>query len=323
MPRVTVIVPTYNRASMIERAVRRALAQTFTDLEVIVVDDGSTDATGCIIEGIAKEDSRLRYLKHDVNKGMQAARNTGVRAAQGEFIAILDSDAEWLPEKVATQVALFDRDPKTTGVVFVSFLATDSQGNSVNGTIRHIRGNVYKDVLARCSPAPTSTLMMRKECFDRFGLFDERIPCWTEDDMCMIFSREFEFDFDNKPLVIDHYHTGERVSTNYARSARGRLAITDKHRAAILEHCGRRTLSWHYQIAGQLFLEAGDLASAKQSFRKSFNACPFCPTSAYYMLFLHIAPKQIPLAYGIKKRIGQFIRSVVSKPSRLKRRSRQ
>jgi len=102
MPKVTVIVPTFNRGNMVARAVKSALAQTHNDLEVIVVDDGSVDETEKIIKQIAEEDSRLRYLKHQVNKGMQAARNTGVKAARGQYIAILDSDCEWLPENVAT-----------------------------------------------------------------------------------------------------------------------------------------------------------------------------------------------------------------------------
>lgn len=313
MPKVSVIIPTFNRADMVACAVKSALAQTYRDLEVIVVDDGSADETENIIKQIAEKDSRVRYLRHEINKGMQAARNTGVKAARGQYIAILDSDCEWLPEKVATQVALFEKGSEKLGVVFVSFLSINSKGEFVAGRIRPIRGNVYADVLARCSPAPTSTLMMKKQCFNRFGLFDENIKCWTEDDMCMVFAKESEFDYDPRALVIDHYHTGDRVSTNYARSAKGRYDITEKHRDEILKNCGRRTLSWHYQIAGQLFLEAGCIKSAKDAFMKSFRTYPFSLTVLYYALFLLFAPKMLPAAYNIKKHIGRLVRFIIGR----------
>ncbi len=313
MTKVSVIIPTFNRANMLIHAVKSALEQTYNDLEVIVVDDGSTDETEEVVKRIAQDDSRLRYLKHEVNKGMQAARNSGLKVARGQYIAILDSDCEWLAEKVATQVALFEKGSEKLGVVFVSFLSTNSEGKFVTGQIRPIRGEVYADVLARCSPAPTSTLMMKKECFERFGSFDENIICWTEDDMCMIFAKEYEFDYDHRPLVIDRYHTDDRVSTNYARSAKGRYNITEKHRSEILAHCGRKTLGWHYRIAGQLFLEAGDVNSAKDAFMKSYRANPLSLTAFYYALFLLFAPKTLPTAYNIKKQIGYLVRLIIGR----------
>src|SRR5688500_9781977 len=108
-PIVSVVIPTYNRAHLIRRAIDSVVAQTFADWELIVVDDASKDDA----EGVVRSygDSRMRYVRHDVNKGASAARNTGLYAAHGEFVAFLDSDDEWLPEKLASQVELFRANP--------------------------------------------------------------------------------------------------------------------------------------------------------------------------------------------------------------------
>jgi len=102
LPIVSVIIPVYNRSSTITRSVESALAQTFQALEVIVVDDGSSDATRDRVESI--QDERLRLIRHESNRGAAAARNTGMQASQAKYIAWLDSDDEWLPEKLQTQL---------------------------------------------------------------------------------------------------------------------------------------------------------------------------------------------------------------------------
>ena len=101
-PVVSVIIPTYNRAHLIGRAIRSVLDQTYQDWELIVVDDASTDDIPGIVKGFT--DGRVKYIRHDENKGAAAARNTGIQAARGAYIAFLDSDDEWLPEKLERQV---------------------------------------------------------------------------------------------------------------------------------------------------------------------------------------------------------------------------
>ncbi|MDR7496584.1 MAG: glycosyltransferase family 2 protein, partial [Armatimonadota bacterium] len=104
VPTVSVIIPTYNRAHMVPRAIHSVLAQTFADFELLVVDDASTDGTEEIVRGIA--DPRLRYIWRPANGGVSAAQNTGLAAARGEFISILHSDDEYLPVKLEVQVPL-------------------------------------------------------------------------------------------------------------------------------------------------------------------------------------------------------------------------
>ena len=103
-PLVTVIIPTYRRATLLARAIEHVRRQTYRNLEIIVVDDGSPDSTGDVVRTNAAQDSRIRYVRHERNKGLPAARNTGIRAATGEYIAFIDDDDEWRADKIERQL---------------------------------------------------------------------------------------------------------------------------------------------------------------------------------------------------------------------------
>ena len=124
MPRVSVIIPTYNRLDYVQEAIDSVLAQTYTDYELIVVDDGSTDGTGDTLK--ARYGDRIRYLWQE-NQGWPAARNHGVSIAQGEYIAQLDSDDLWLPEKLVRQVPVLDACPEAV-LVFSHVMQIDAEG---------------------------------------------------------------------------------------------------------------------------------------------------------------------------------------------------
>lgn len=175
VPRVSVIIPAFNASSTICRAVDSALAQTFTDHEVIVVDDGSTDDTRARLE---RYGDRIRYL-HQQNQERSAARNNGIRHAAGEFLAFLDADDYWTPQKLAKQVALLEAHPDL-GLVFswaaafhpsgrvLRLLGTDFPQEAANGF------DAFEAFSLRTSP-PTLTVVARAGCVHRAGLFDEAI----------------------------------------------------------------------------------------------------------------------------------------------------
>ena len=124
---VSVIIPTYNRAACLKLALASVLNQTYQNFEIIVVDDASTDGTADVVRGFA--DARITYVRHDVNRGKvgagAAARNSGIARAQGTYIAFLDDDDEWLPEKLARQVAVLDRGPRSVGAIYTGFVKID------------------------------------------------------------------------------------------------------------------------------------------------------------------------------------------------------
>lgn len=126
---VSVVIPTYNRAYILGAAIQSALDQTHQPVEVIVVDDGSSDGTADLVRGF---DARVRYIRQD-NAGVSAARNTGMRSARGEFVALLDSDDQWLPWKLAAQVAVLRRFPEA-GMVWTDMVAIDEAGQHLSET---------------------------------------------------------------------------------------------------------------------------------------------------------------------------------------------
>ena len=125
-PRVSVITTAYNAEAFLASTIRRVLAQTFEDLEHVVVDDGSQDGTGDVVRRFVAEDPRVRLIQH-TNRGLAASRNAGIRGARGELIAFLDHDDAWHPQKLALQVALLDANPEA-GVASCYSAVTGADG---------------------------------------------------------------------------------------------------------------------------------------------------------------------------------------------------
>lgn len=177
MPKVSVILPTYNRADMLLDAVRSVQAQTFNDWELIVVDDGSTDNTREVVRGLA--DERIRYIFQE-NKKLPGARNTGIRNARGNLIAFLDSDDAYLPRKLEAQVAVMDARPEL-GLLAAGCIETDQE----LWPLRELRPWESQPSLSlpdwvKTCPFCTGSLLVRKLWLERADLFDEQMP-YVED----------------------------------------------------------------------------------------------------------------------------------------------
>ncbi len=178
MPRVSAIIPTYNRKAFVLEAVDSVLTQTYGDYELIVVDDGSTDGTG---EALKRYGAHVRYI-FQANKGVSAARNRGLEIAHGEFIAFLDSDDLWLPKKLEIQVAFMNKHPE------VEICYTDEvwirRGVRVNPKRKHAKysGWIYPHCLPLCIISPSSALM-RRGLFEQVGTFDPHLPVCEDYDL--------------------------------------------------------------------------------------------------------------------------------------------
>jgi glycosyltransferase involved in cell wall biosynthesis len=176
---VSVIIPTYNRASSVSRAVSSVLEQTFRDFELIVVDDGSIDDTPA---ALSRFDGKISVIKHPENLGVSAARNSGIKASQAPLIAFLDSDDYWLPEKLDIQVQYFSENP--SAVVCQTEEIWVRNGVRVNPWNKHLKptGNIFERSLKLCVVSP-SAVMMRHVIFDEVGLFDEDFPVCEDYDL--------------------------------------------------------------------------------------------------------------------------------------------
>jgi glycosyltransferase involved in cell wall biosynthesis len=209
-PRVSVIIPTYNRAGCLAQAVESVLSQHFRDYELIVVDDGSTDETPRLLSGY---DHAIRVLRQE-NRGVSAARNAGLVAARGGLIAFLDSDDIWLPEKLCRQVEFFNLHPDAlicqTEEIWVK------NGRRVNPGRRHRKrsGMIFEPSLELCLVSP-SAVMMRRELFDRVGNFDESLPACEDYDLWLRVSSRFPVALIETPLIIKRGGHADQLSRGW------------------------------------------------------------------------------------------------------------
>jgi len=194
---ITVIIPTFNRSTFIHEAVDSVLAQSYQEFELIIIDDGSTDATPEILS---------RYKGHvsvitTEHRGPSAARNRGIEAAQGEFISFLDSDDLWLPDKLKVQINFFHTNPGT--FVCQTEESWVRNGARVNQKKIHKKysGWIFEHCLPRCIVSP-SAVMIHKTVFDKVGLFDESMPACEDYDLWLRISPLYSICLIDKPLII-------------------------------------------------------------------------------------------------------------------------
>ena len=174
MKTVSIIIPTYNARDYVREAVRSALAQTYQNVEIIVVDDGSTDDTKKILEPYAR-DGKINYI-YQANQGLAGARNTGVKAARGEYIAFLDSDDLFLPKKVERQVAALESHPDF-GVCYSDvnhFTEMPNGRRFYHHRYTYPSGNIFEPLLHRQFINPLC-VMVRREVIKKYGMFDENL----------------------------------------------------------------------------------------------------------------------------------------------------
>lgn len=172
LPLVSVIIPAYNAANFIERTLNSVLNQTYTNIEVIVVDDGSQDETSAIVQSIMQRDHRIQLL-HQTNAGVAAARNLAIKRAKGEFIAPIDADDIWYPQNLAKQVQRFQESDSSVGLVYSWSVVIDGEDNpSGDFHISEYEGDVYIALLYKNFLGNASSTLVRRSCFDRVGLYD-------------------------------------------------------------------------------------------------------------------------------------------------------
>ncbi len=240
-PTVSVIIPTYNRARLICKAVRSALRQTYRDFEIIVVDDASTDNTEQIIKSF--DDSRIIYMKHKNNRGASAARNTGIKNSRGKYIAFLDSDDEWMPQKLEKQIAVFGRSSNTVGAVYcLCYIKNGVLGFRPYKKIWRDskRGGVYNSLLKGWCPPTTSLFMLPVEVIMESGLFDEDFPSFQDYDLWVRVSKKYDFDFVEEYLAVKHLHSENQLTADLKLRIKGLKLFLDKWGDFIKKEAGEQ-----------------------------------------------------------------------------------
>ncbi|MFH1640679.1 MAG: glycosyltransferase family A protein [Candidatus Omnitrophota bacterium] len=282
----SVVIATYNRASFLSRAVRSALGQTFKDIEVIVVDDASTDNTPQVIADL--KDPRLIYLRHEKNKGAGGARNTGIRASRGEFIPFLDSDDEWMPDKLEKQISLFKRSSEEVGLVYCGHTSVIDKTKEVKTErMPTVRGHVAEAALRYCVTGGGSTYIIRKECFEKIGFFDEELPSLEDWELLMRLSQSYAFEFVPEILTKRYMHR-EQLTAKLSEKIEAREKILRKHFTELSKY--PYIHADHLNRLGVLVALGGELKGARAYFLKSIKTRPLQGLAYFHIFPLSLFP---------------------------------
>jgi glycosyltransferase involved in cell wall biosynthesis len=291
-PRVSIVIAVYNGAPTIERALASVFAQTYTDYEVIVVNDGSTDDTAAVL---ARFGDRIRVITQS-NRGLSAARNAGVRASTGEYVAFLDDDDEWMPEKLAHCVPVLDAD-RDCALVYTLALKVDPQGRPMGTDARPdgAESPTMNEMLAHPWNVVPSQFVVRRDVFERAGGFHERFITSCEDLYFLLSAREYGHfrcvpehlvRKETRPLYPKALEREpecdlfvELVRERYGSSADGLIDGFRRSRVKVLRHLGR------------VLVDEGRRDDARRCLARVLHYEPASPRAYYRYLKTFIAPR--------------------------------
>lgn len=238
----SVVIPMFNRANVIKRAIDSVLGQTYQDFEIVVVDDGSTDDSVTVVKSY--NDKRIRLI-HQENSGATAARNNGISNSYGTYVSFLDSDDYWFDNMLAEQLKTYNSDNE------IGFVYSNVNYN-VNG--KHypfnrplgIFGDIYADVLKQGYLAPTSVISAKRDLLIKVGMFDSHLPASQDDDMCFKLSKYTKVGYIPKVMALMYFDTDNRISDSKAKVANGWWMLWNKYASDVVEYCGKDVLAMHY-----------------------------------------------------------------------------
>lgn len=279
MPEVSVIIPTYNSAEFLAEAVDSVLAQTWSDFEIVIVDDGSTDDTRDVA---ARYGDHVRYL-YQQNEGPSSARNMGIKEAKGTYVAFLDSDDAWEPEKLRIQMDFMGEHPEITLVCTDSSLMGSRECRE-RKLRRDLMGNLFP-VLYSNSFIRTSTVLMLRECFRDVGYFDERYRSAEDYDVWLRVAKRYAIAYLNQPLVRYRKHE-DNISHDKITLRSNALSVLEAHYdpKEIPARTYRIRMSNLHLYFGRAYMRLGDIKMARKAFAKSLRLTPFRLRSIRYWL---------------------------------------
>lgn len=297
---VSVIIPTYNAGNHLPATIDSVLGQTAKDIEVIVIDDGSTDNTKEIIKPYL---NRINYI-YQQNRGPSSARNRGISCVKGDYIAFLDADEIWIREKLEIQLNFLGENPEYA-MVYTDLLRVDKKKNLtfpfLKGRIAAKSGYIFKELITN-NFIPTTTVVAKRECFDRVGLFDESLRSVEDRDMWLRIAQEYKIGFIETPTVIAEVHDAGLSSDReealksqiYVIKKYGKVSDAETHQLII------STLSSLYFQLGYFYFDKGLYQKARKNFRNSLS---YGKKGKVFFLFMltYLRPELVEYARRIRK----------------------
>lgn len=260
-PVVSIVLPTYNRAHCVGKAIDSVLAQTYRDYELLVVDGPSTDGTSEVVHRYS--DSRITYLREHGASGAGAARNTGIRAAKGQYIAFQDSDNIWLPNKLQRQMEVLTTASPLVGLVYTGYAKYADgifKGYYPQAHIRKRSGDIH-DTLLEESFIGCQTVVLRRVCLDAVGMFDERLVTTEDWELFLRITGRYHAACIDEPLVVSHLQL-DSISMDTTKMIGAFRAILQSHFDEFARD--RRLLAkYYFNNIATLLCEHGDVAQGR------------------------------------------------------------
>ena len=299
--KISVIIPCYNREKTILKCIESVLNQTKQVYEIIISDDCSTDN---LKELISNTDDKVRYVGLDKNSGAQAARNLGIKSAQGDWVAFLDSDDEWVPTKIAEQLKILEEYKYDPYVLVHTNAMQVFDDKSIMMPMRKISGkNVYKDLLSGPSPM-FQGMLVSKQALSDINYLDENAPSYQEWDTSIRLAKICRFEFIDKPMFLYNMQGTDNISKNKMLDIEGYQYILDKFRNEIVKHCGMKIMNHHFLTLISKYVDYGFIYKAFKIFiGNRFKITIFMKIYIIIKIFLRLIKQSIVM---ILKYIGLY-----------------
>jgi glycosyltransferase involved in cell wall biosynthesis len=267
---VSVLIPAYNSEKTILRAIHSVLKQTFQDFELIIVDDGSQDGTAEVIKAI--DDTRIKYILHSKNSGTAEARNTAVRSATGRYVAFLDSDDEWLPEKLSRQVDVLRNRPEEV-IANVSGFYLFDEFDIKRKEIPPRPVSWYRHLLMGSGVGEGTTLIVTRNAYEKIGYLDSSLRRYADWDWLLRFTRFYPLTTTDEPLAV--VYRASRPSARIVEAAADRFL--DKHRQEFQQfgYYGKRAIGKRYLEVAIYYFREGNNKLGWKWFRKAVSQSVF------------------------------------------------
>lgn len=276
-PLVSVVIPTYGRNESLVGAVESVIEQTYSNVELFIVDDGSAVPVAETMSDVEFDPLRsVTFIRHQSNRGANAARNSGIRAATGTYVAFLDDDDRWDETKISKQVEAFDASGPEVGVVYAGLRAESPRGTTVSNP--SAEGDVVKDLLTGETFGQFSSIMVRSDVIEDAGLPDERFPAWQDREWFFRLAQHCHF----KPVpeTLTYRHTGrsDSISSNFEQKRDVAYPLfVEKHYPFARDHgryYARSFLASLRRTLGRSAVRAGRYRQARRYFLLAFLANP-------------------------------------------------
>lgn len=289
---VSVIVPVYNRENYVGETLDSILRQTYQNIEIVAVNDGSTDNSLSVLLSYKEQYPDKLLVIDQENQGQVKSRNNAILQASGEYIAFLDSDDLWLPEKLEKQLPLF---VENVGLVYSGIHNIDDEGNIIDTELcrSDMRGNIYEKLLIR-NRMTGGTVVVRREVIEQVGMFDVEFAAAENWDLWLRVSKSYAVDFVNEPLVKYRKHPGNM--------SKDRMLMLNIINSILTKHCSNEPVSSKEKVAinkaranyayrkGIYYISEADYKTARKNFKETLRLFPGYKDSRSRLLRAYLGP---------------------------------